>query len=83
MMMNEYVTEKLRELDEERLTRVLAARRGPSEQIVHSDRSRPVVGPVIRAAGRTLRRAGQRLEGWASPEAVDAEQRLGFERRRS
>ena len=82
MMMNEYVAQKLRELDEERLTRALAATHASSEASEDSRRSRPVVGPVIRAAGRTLRRAGQRLEGWASPEAADAEQRLGFERRR-
>jgi hypothetical protein len=81
-MMNDYVAQKLRELDEERLTRVLAAKHPASEPIEYSRRSRPVVGPVLRAAGRTLRSAGQRLEGWAAPEAADGEQRLGFERRR-
>ena len=80
MMMNEYVAEKLRQLEEERLTRALTVRR---ELIGRKERPRakPVIGPVIRAAGRTLRRAGEGLEGWASPPVAESEQRLRVDRR--
>jgi len=79
-MMNEYVAEKLRQLEEERLTRALTVRRelnGQSER----PRAKPVVGPVIRAAGRTLRWAGEGLEGWGARGSTEGDQRLRAERR--
>ncbi len=79
-MMNEYVAEKLRQLEEERLTRALIVRR----ELIDNDerpRAKPVIGPVVRAAGRTLRRAGEGLEGWAARGSTDGEQRLQSERR--
>lgn len=79
-MLHEYVAEKLRELDGERLNRALMVKRELEDKSI-SPRSKPVIGPVIRAAGRTLRRAGEGLEGWASPPAADSEQRLRVERR--
>ncbi len=80
-MLHEYVAEKLRELDGERLDRALIVRRELEDQNI-TPRSKPVIGPVIRAAGRTLRRAGEGLEGWASPPpASESEQRLRVERR--
>jgi len=80
MMMNEYVAEKLRQLEEERLTRALTVRRELIDEI-DGPRAKPIIGPVVRAAGRTLRRAGEGLEGWASPGSADGEQRLHVERR--
>ncbi len=79
-MMNEYVAEKLRELEEERLTRALIGRR---ELIDNDERphAKPVIGPVVRAAGRTLRRAGEGLEGWAARGSTEADQRSWAERR--
>ena len=52
-----YVSEKLRELEEERALRAL--QRPPPNK-------RPVLGPAVRRAGRTLRRIGEGLEGWGS-----------------
>ncbi len=79
-MMNEYIADKLRQLEEERLARSLIVKRALSEQ-GERPKAKPVIGPVIRAAGRTLRRAGEGLEGWASPGGADGEQRLQSERR--
>jgi hypothetical protein len=79
MFANEYVAEKLRELEEERLARAEAQRQ---TLVVPSHRRRtgkPVIGPLIRVAGRTLRRAGEGLEGWAAP--AEPEQRLRAGRR--
>ena len=66
MLMNEYVVEKLRELDEERLRQAVLIRRARALRSRNSTRSKPVIGPVMRVAGRTLRRTGEGLEGWAS-----------------
>ncbi len=52
-----YVSEKLRELEEERAQRSLP--RPPTNK-------RPVLGPAVRRAGRTLRRIGEGLEAWGS-----------------
>ena len=60
MLMNEYVAEKLRELDEERLTLAMLRHRGAVAHGEDSRRTKPVIGPVMRMAGRTLRRASRR-----------------------
>jgi len=58
MMMHDYVAEKLRALEEERLAR-----------LPHYDMPprKPVLAAVIRTAGRKLRQTGERLESWATP----------------
>jgi hypothetical protein len=75
MLMNKYVVEKLRELDEERLTRTVVIRRGEAVRNAGARRGKPVIGPVMRVAGRTLRRAGEGLEGWSSPRQPESEAR--------
>jgi len=75
MLMNEYVAEKLRELDEERLTLAMLRHRGAVAHGEDSRRTKPVIGPVMRMAGRTLRRAGEGLEDWASPRQPESETR--------
>jgi hypothetical protein len=52
-----YVSEKLRELEDE------AARRTPERPLPNR---KPVLGPVARRAGRALRRIGEGLEAWGS-----------------
>ena len=59
-----YVKEKLDEIE--------AARRRPAlpegaPEPPDRRRSRPVIGPVARAAGRRVRRLGEALESWATP----------------
>jgi hypothetical protein len=81
MLHNTYASEKLRELEEERITRALVLRRALSAPEHRSRRPKRVIGPVIRAAGRTLRRAGEGLEGWATGGQPDAENRMHAERR--
>lgn len=78
-MMNDYVAQKLRQLDEERLARALTVKRALEEER-KQPRAKPVIGPIVRVAGRTLRRAGEGIEAWASPSA-EPEQRLRAERR--
>jgi hypothetical protein len=58
VLMDPYVSDKLRELEAE-LTRRAApfAGRAPT----------PVLGPLARTVGRALRRVGERLESWSSP----------------
>ena len=56
MLIDPYVTEKLRELD------IDLARRAPPRPAPS-----PVLGPLARAAGRALRRMGEGLESWAAP----------------
>jgi hypothetical protein len=75
MFVNEYVVEKLRELDEERLTAAAAKQYGMATAGETTQRTKPVIGPVMRLAGRTLRRAGEGLEGWASPRQPEGEAR--------
>ena len=82
-MMNDYVAQKLRELDEERLNRTLIAARMEQESAHPKPKGKPVVGPALRLAGRTLRIVGAGLEGWAEPPTTDSEHRLGLERRGS
>ena len=84
-MINDYVAQKLRELDEERLTRTLIASRIEQESGSGGARpkGKPVIGPALRLAGRTLRKVGAGLEDWAEPPTTDSEQRLGLERRAS
>ncbi len=60
MWQDMYVREKLRELEEERMVR-------PSPAATAAPGRGPLFGPVIRAAGRRLRRVGEGLEAWASP----------------
>jgi len=80
-MMNDYVAQKLRELDEERLNRTLIAVRMEQESGHPKPKGKPVVGPALRLAGRTLRKVGAGLEDWAEPPTTESEQRL--ERRAS
>jgi hypothetical protein len=82
-MMNDYVAQKLKELDEERLTRMLIASRIEQESGCLRRKGKPVIGPALRLAGRTLRIVGAGLEDWAEPPTTDSEQRLGLERRAS
>ena len=58
MLIDPYVTEKLRELDAE-----LARRASP----LPVRAPRPVLGRLARAAGRALRQMGEGLESWANP----------------
>jgi len=61
MNMNPYVHEKLRDLEQSRLDRL--------PQFTHQrTRRRAVFGPFAALAGRTLRRAGENLESWATPQ---------------
>jgi hypothetical protein len=80
MHMNEYVAHKLRELENERASPLLRVRMAEAAANARQPRPKPVIGPVLRAAGRTLRRAGEGLEGWGSAE-VDRDRRLRAERR--
>lgn len=75
MFVNEYVAEKLRDLDEERLTQATLRHRAEPVHGADAPRTKPVIGPVMRVAGRTLRRAGEGLEGWASPGPAEGERR--------
>ena len=64
-MMNDiYVREKLRELEAERLSKLPP---------VNIPASTPPAAPFLRGTGRLLRRLGERLECWASPQACEAE----------
>ena len=81
MMMNEYVTQKLRELEEERLNRTLLGPKSQPADVRRAPKAKPVIGPALRLAGRTLRRMGAGLEDWAEPPTPESEQRLGLERR--
>jgi hypothetical protein len=80
VIMNEYVTEKLRELESERLDRTLIETSAEHESEAHKPHTKPVIGPALRLAGRTLRRVGSGLEHWADPPASDGD-RLGYERK--
>ena len=58
MLIDPYVTEKLRGLDAELARRALPLPgRAPAS----------VLGPLAHAAGRVLRRVGEGLESWAAP----------------
>lgn len=64
MLIDPYVSDKLRELEAE-----LARRRsGPQNPA-----PRPVVGALAGAAGRALRRMGEGLESWANPPAPEGD----------
>ncbi len=80
MHLNEYVAEKLRQLESERTDSVLRMRMAKLVESNNKPTSRLVIGPVLRVAGRTLRRAGEGLEGWGSRE-LDRERKLRAERR--
>ena len=82
-MMNDYVAQKLREFDEERFNRTLIAGRTEQESDRPKRKGKPVIGPALRLAGRTLRTVGAGLEDWAEPPATESEQKLGLERRAS
>jgi hypothetical protein len=62
VLMDPYVTQKLRELDAD------LARRTPSSRA-----PAPVLGPLALAAGKALRRVGERLESWANPTAPESD----------
>jgi len=80
MQMNEYVAQKLRELENERAGSLLKMRLAEAAASDRRRMSRLFIGPLLRAAGRTLRLAGEGLEGWGSAE-LDSERRLNAERR--
>ena len=82
-MMNDYVAQKLRELDEERLNRTLIAARMEQEPEHPRTKGKPVIGPALRLAGRTLRMVGSGLEDWAEPPVKEGEQSLELERKAS
>ena len=54
-----YVREKLREFEQEQLGRL---------SIEAMPRRAPVISPVVRGAGRILRRLGEGLESWGGHE---------------
>lgn len=66
--MNFYVYEKLRELEAEQ-----AEKRHFPEPT--APRRRPLFGALAAVAGRTLRRAGEGLESWATPAACESHSR--------
>lgn len=82
-MMNDYVAQKLRELDEERLNRTLIAVSTQQESGHPRPKGKPVIGPALRLAGRTLRTVGSGLEDWADPPVREGEQSLELERKAS
>ena len=59
----------------ERLTRAMVKERGRAALAGEPRKTKPVIGPVMRIAGRTLRRAGEGLEGWASPREAESDAR--------
>ena len=56
MLIDFYVTNKVRELEAER-AQLASQRPQPT----------PVVGPLARVTGKALRRIGESLESWAAP----------------
>ena len=58
MLIDPYVSDKLRELEAELTRRVPPRSRSTAT---------PLVGPLARTAGRALRRVGEGLESWSSP----------------
>jgi hypothetical protein len=67
--MNFYVHEKLRELDAEQLKNTLYI-----EPVRHSRPS--LFGHFAAGAGRTLRRAGERLESWANQPETEGDPQM-------
>ena len=63
-MWNEYVREKLLELEHERVD--LKATRPAPDAPAAADEHR-LLAPVVRFAGRRVRRVGEALEDWAAP----------------
>ena len=65
-----YVREKLREFEQEQLTRL-------SLQAAAAPHRAPVINPFVRGTGRLLRRLGEGLESWAGrePEAMQLERK--------
>jgi hypothetical protein len=80
MMMNDYVALKIRDLENERLSRTLIAVRMEEASAGELRKVKPLVGPALFLAGRALRRVGEGLEGWAAP-ASEARPPLGARRR--
>jgi len=80
MHVNEYIAEKLRELENQRQDPLLYLRMAQAVDGHRPSGSKPVIGPVMRVAGRTLRRAGEGLEGWGATE-LERDRRLRAERR--
>lgn len=67
--MNFYVHEKLRELEAEQVKNRLYFE-------PPAPRRRPLFGVFAVMAGRTLRRAGEGLESWATPPAHEHDHRM-------
>ena len=64
MLIDPYVSGKVRELEAE-LTRRAASLDGRAPSAV--------LGPLALAAGKALRRVGERLESWANPTAPESD----------
>ena len=64
LQQQQYISEKLREVE--------AARRPAPSPIEKepSRRARGPIGPIARVAGRHVRRVGEALESWATPQAA-------------
>ena len=64
MLIDPYVSDKLRELDAELARRTAPfAGRAPTFAL----------SPVVRVAGRVLRRLGEGLESWAAPTSAESD----------
>ena len=65
MLIDPYVSDKLRELDAELARRRAASFAGRAPTLA--------LNPVVRAAGRVLRRMGEGLESWAAPTSAESD----------
>lgn len=67
MWRDQYVAEKLLDLRDAHLQAIAGRPRLRSPE-----RGRPLFGPMIGFAGRSLRRLGEGMESWASPHPAPA-----------
>lgn len=67
-----YVNEKLRELQK------LDAKNTHRPPVQPPRRSKPVLGPIARRAGRALRRFGEGLESWGAPPPAEQARRAQY-----
>jgi hypothetical protein len=68
-MINPYVYEKLRELEDERFRKAAQLVQVETTKRTH----RAIFGSLAGVTGRVLRRAGEGLESWAYPPPADCE----------
>ena len=78
-MMNDYTVLKIRDLENERLSRTIIAVKMEEASASERPKARRVIGPALRFTGRTLRRVGEGIEGWAP--ASERDSPLGARRR--